>query len=93
MEYIRSTPPLFGQDNESNRIYNWALNRLQYRQDIHKVIKEHDIQKLTQDNLLLKIEINVRLNIIIHQPLSLAPPNITIFSSPIYNHRNHPQIQ
>ena len=77
MEYIRSTPPLFGQDNESNRIYNWALNRLQYRQDIHKDIKEHDIQILTQDNLLLKIEINLRLNIKIHHPLSLAPPNIT----------------
>ena len=28
-------PPLFGQHQESNRLHNWALNRLQYRQDIH----------------------------------------------------------
>ena len=70
-------PPLFGQDHESNRLHNWALNRLQYRQDIHKDIQEHDIQILTQDNLTLKIGINVKLNIIIHHPLSLAPPNIT----------------
>ena len=82
-------PPLFGQDHESNRLHNWALNRLQYRQDIHKDIKEHDIQILTQDNLLLKIEINVRLNTIIHHPLSLAPPNITAqlafkYTKPLY---------
>ena len=31
-------PPLFGQHQESNRLQNWALNRLQYRQDIHEDI-------------------------------------------------------
>ena len=30
-------------------------------QDIHKDIQEHNIQKLTQDNLTLKFEITVRL--------------------------------
>ena len=44
-------PPLFGQHHECNGLHNWALNRLQYRQDIHKDIQEHNIQKLTQDNL------------------------------------------
>ena len=28
-------PPLFGQHQDSNRLHSWALNRLQYRQDIH----------------------------------------------------------
>ena len=31
-------PPLFGQHQESNRLHNWALNRLQYRHDIHRDI-------------------------------------------------------
>ena len=66
-------PPFFGQHHESNRLHNWALNRLQYRQDIHKDIQEDNIQKLTQDNLTLKFEITLRLNNIIHYPLSLAP--------------------
>ena len=80
MEYIRSTIQLFEQHHESNRLHNWALNRLQYRQEIHKDIQEHYIQILTQDNLKLKFEITVRLNNMIHHPLSLAPPlppNIT----------------
>ena len=41
-------PPLFGQHHESNRLNKWALSRLQYRQDIHKDIKEHNIQILSQ---------------------------------------------
>ena len=71
---IVAPPPLFGQHHENNRLHNWALNRLQYRQDIHKDIKEHNIQKLTQINLTLKFEITVRLNNIIHHPSPLAPP-------------------
>ena len=72
-------PPLFGQHHVSNRLHNGALKRLQYRQDIHKDIQEHNIQILTQDNLTVKFEITVRVKNIIHQPLSLAPPppNIT----------------
>ena len=76
MEQICSTTPLFGQHHESNRLHNWALNRLQYRQDIHKDIQEDNIQKLTQDNLTLKFEITVRINNIIHNPLSLASPHL-----------------
>ena len=41
-----ATSPLFGQHQESSRLQNWALNRLQYRQDIHKDIQEHNIQIL-----------------------------------------------
>ena len=59
LEYIRSTPPLFGQNHESNKLHNWALNRLQYRQDIDKDIQESNIQILTQDNLTLKFEITL----------------------------------
>ena len=71
-------PPIFGQHHESNRSYNWALNRLPYRQDIYKDI----IQILTQDNLTLKFEITVRLHILIHHPLPLVPPNLTSHSLP-----------
>ena len=39
-------PPLFGQHQESSRLLNWALSRLQYIQDIHKDIQEHNIQIL-----------------------------------------------
>ena len=38
--------PLFGQHQESNRLHKWALNRLQYRQDIHEDIREHNVQIL-----------------------------------------------
>ena len=90
-------PPLFGQYHESNILDNWALNRLQYRQDIHKDIQEHNIQILTQDNLTLKFEITVRLNNMIQHPLSLAPPppeyNSSIFTFPIYNNRKQLQIR
>ena len=65
---------LIGQYHESNTIPNWALNKLQGRQDIHKDIQEHKIQILTQDYLTLKFVITVRLNKRIHHPLSLAPP-------------------
>ena len=71
---------LFGQNHESDIYYNWAVNRLQYRQDIHKDIQEHNIQKFTKDNLTLQFEITVKLINLIHHPLSLAhppPPNIT----------------
>ena len=70
-------PPLFGQHHGSNRLHNWALNRLQYRQVIHKDTQKHYIQKIIQYDLTLKFEITVRLNNIIHHHLSLAPPNIT----------------
>ena len=55
-------------NNRHLRLHNWALNRLQYRQDIHKDIQERNIQVLTQDNLTLKFEITVKLNEIIHHP-------------------------
>ena len=66
--------PLFGKHHESNRLHNWALNRIQYRQDIHKDIQEQNLKTLTQDNLTLEFEITVRLNNKIHHPLSLAAP-------------------
>ena len=53
-------PSLFGQHDDSNRLHNWALIKLQYRHDIHRNIQEHNIQILTQDNLTLKFEIAVR---------------------------------
>ena len=90
-------PPLFfGQHHEKNRLHNWALNRLQYRQDIHKDKQDHNIQILTHDNLTLKFEITVRLINISQHPLPLAHPrkyNSSIFTSLIYNHRNHLQIR
>ena len=77
MEYNRGTPQLFGQHRESHRLLNWALNRLQYPQDIHKDIQDYNIQTLRQDNLTLKFEITIKLNKIVHHPLPLAPRNIT----------------
>ena len=80
---LAATSPLLGQHHESNRLHIWALNRLQNRQDIQKDIQEHNKKKLQQDNLTLKFEITVRLNNMIHHPLSLAlppPPNITAVS-------------
>ena len=82
MEYIRSTPSIIGQHHESSRLHDWALNRLQYRHDIHKDIQEHNIQILKHNNLTLKFEITVRLNKIIQHPLPLASPNITAHSLP-----------
>ena len=75
-------PLLFGQHQESSRLHNWALNRLQYRQDIHKDIQEHNIQILQQNSLQLTFEITVRLNNIVQNPLPLSPPNITAQSLP-----------
>ena len=66
-------PPLFGQDLDSNRPHNWALNRLQYRHYILKQIQEHNTQILTQDNLTLNFEVSVKLNNLLHHPLPLAP--------------------
>ena len=82
MEYIRSNPPLFGQHHESHRFFNCALNRLEYRQDIHKDIQDHNIQILRQDNLAVKFEITVKQNKLIYHALPLAPPNITAQSLP-----------
>ena len=70
-------PPLFGQHIDSNRLNNWALNRLQNRHDIHKDIQEHNIQIFTQDNSTLKFETTVKLNNLVHNPLPLAPSNIS----------------
>ena len=67
-------PPLFGQHQESSRLHNWALNRLQNRQDIHKDIREHNIQILHKNSLTLKFEITVRLNKIVQHPFPLALP-------------------
>ena len=69
--------PKFGQHLDSNRLQNWALKRLQRRHDIHKELLEHNIQILTQDNLTLKFEKTVKIKSLNHQPLHLAPPNIT----------------
>ena len=49
-------PLLFGEHHERHRLHNWALNRLQYRQHIHKNFQDHTIQILTQENLTLKFE-------------------------------------
>ena len=70
-------PPLFRQHNESHRLHSWALNRLQYRQDIHEDIREHNVQILHQNSLQLKFEITVKLNNIVQHPYPLSPPNIT----------------
>ena len=75
-------PPLFGQHPESNRLHNWALNRLQYRQDIHEDIRDHNIQILQQNSLQLKFEITIKLNNITQHPYPLNPPNITAQSLP-----------
>ena len=75
-------PPLFGQHPESNRLHNWALKRLQYRQDIHEDIRDHNIQILQQNSLQLKFEITVKLNSITQHPYPLNPPNITAQSLP-----------
>ena len=82
MEHIRSTPPLFDQHQESGRLHNWAKNRLQNREDTHKGIQEHNIQKHQQNSLTLKFEITVKLNKIVQHPFPLARPNITAQSLP-----------
>ena len=70
-------PPLFGQHQDSNRIHSLALKRLQYRQDIHEDIREHNIQILQQNSLQLKFEITIKLINIVQPPYPLNPPNIT----------------
>ena len=75
-------PPLFGQHQQSSRLHSWALNRLQYRQDVHKYIQEHNNQILQQNSLQLKFEITVRLTNIVQHPFPLSPPNITAQSLP-----------
>ena len=76
-------PPLFGQHQESSRLHSsWTLNRLQYRQDSHEDIGEHNVQILQQNSLQLKFEITVKLNNIVQHPFLLSPPNITAQSLP-----------
>ena len=75
-------PPLIGQHNESHRLHNWALSRLQYRQDIHEDIREHNVQILHQNSLQLKFEITVKLNNIVQHPYPLSPPNVTAQTLP-----------
>ena len=75
-------PPLFGQHQESNRLYSWAPNRSQYRQDIHKDIREHNIQILQQNSLQLKFEIRFKADNIVQHPFPLSPLNITAQSLP-----------
>ena len=74
---IIAPPPLFGQNQDSNRLHSWALNRLQYRQDIHEDIREHKIQILQQTGLQRKFEITIKLNKIVQHPYQLNPQNIT----------------
>ena len=59
-----------------------ALNRLQYRHNIHKDKQEHNTQILIQDNLTLKFEITVELNTLVDHSLPLVPQNITAQSLP-----------
>ena len=54
-------PSLFGQHNKSHRLHSWALNKLQYRQDIHEDIREHNVQILQQNILQLKFEVTVKI--------------------------------
>ena len=75
-------PPLFGQHQESNRLHNWAVNRLQYRHKNHKDIQEHNIQILQQSSLPLKFDLTVRLNNTVQHPFPLQSPNITAQSLP-----------
>ena len=75
-------PPIFGQHQISNRLHSWTLNRLQYRQDIHDDIREHNVQILQQNSLQLKFEITIRLNNIVQYPFPLSPPNKTAQSLP-----------
>ena len=75
-------PPLLGQHNESHRLHSWALSRLQYRQDIHEDIREHNVQILNQNSLQLKFEITVKLNNIFQHPYPLSPSNITAQTKP-----------
>ena len=75
-------PPLFGQHQENSRLHNWAINRLQYRHDVHKDIQEHNIQILQQSSLTLNFEITGRLNNIVQQPFPLNLRNITAQSLP-----------
>ena len=75
-------PPLFGYHQQNSRLHNWALNRLQYRQDIHKDIQEHNIQILQENSLTLKFGITARFNNIVQHPFPLIPPNITAQSLP-----------
>ena len=88
MEYIQflAPPPLFVKHQKSSRLHIWALNRLQYRQDIHKDIQELNNQILQQSSLTLKFEHTLKLNNIVQHPFPLAPPpppsNITAQSLP-----------
>ena len=90
-------PPLFGQHQESNRLHSWALNRLQYGQDIHEDIREHNIQIPQQNSLQLKLEITIKLKNIVQHPYPLNPRNITAQSLPppfittevIYKYEKH----
>ena len=70
------------QNQNTVEIHSWALNRLQYRQDIHEDIREHNNQILQQNSLQLKFEITIKLNNIGQHPYPLNPPNITAQSLP-----------
>ena len=72
---FKSPSPILGQHLDSNRLHNWAFNRLQNRHDIHKDIQEPNIQILTQDILTLIFEITKKLNNLVHHSLPSAPPN------------------
>ena len=92
---LKASLPLFGHHLDSNRLHNWSLNRLQYRQDIHKDMQEHKLQILTQYNPTLQFEITVKLHNSVLHPLPPVPPNITAQSLPpsIYHNGTYLQIR
>ena len=54
-----------------------GTNRLQYRHDIHDDVQQQYTQNFSEPILTLKFEIMVKLNILVHHPLPLSPPDIT----------------
>ena len=93
LELLCSTPSLFGEHLDSNRLHKSALNRLQYRHDIFQDIQDYNIQILTRHNLTLKFEITVNLTKLVHHPLPLCPPSITAQSLPPSIHYNRTFLQ
>ena len=70
--------PRFGWHLDSNRLQNWALNRLHCRHKTRNVIQEHSIQILSHNNLTLKFEITPEIENSKNCTLSLSPQNIFV---------------
>ena len=77
---------LLGQHFDGSRLRNWALNRQQYRHDILKDIQEHNIQILSQQSLVPKLERIVKLNNLVHHLLSISRSKVTVQSLPLHLH-------